>query len=174
MFEENEGLLGAWAVLFLRAVVQDPAGCETLLAHFTERSLSPSGITNPSAPGISNFSRLTPTAHTLACLRFTARVTANGARLTTGSGGLSGGLTPGRAGFAPAGRQTKFHGGIASLHSSSTSLAWSHHNPLVPGSSPGGPIPLKEHDLGASRFFDSRRPAEFQSDGQPAARSGVN
>jgi hypothetical protein len=32
------------------------------------------------------------------------------ARLSTGSGGL----TPGRAGFAPAGRQTKFHGVIAS------------------------------------------------------------
>ncbi len=88
---------------------KDPAGCETLLAHFTERSPSPSGITNPSAPGISNVSRLIPTAHTLAYLRFAGRVTATVARLATGSGGL----TLGRAGFAPAGRQTKFHGGIA-------------------------------------------------------------
>jgi len=130
--EENEGLPGAWAVLFLRAVVQDPAGCESLLAHLTERSPSPSGITTPSAPGISCVSRLIPTAHTLAYLRFTARVTTNGARLTTGSGGL----TLGRAGFAPAGRQTKFHGGIASSLSSSTSLAWSHRNQQVGGSSP--------------------------------------
>jgi len=52
----------------------------------------------------------TPTAHTLACLRFAGRVTATSARLATGSGGL----TPGRTGFAPAGRQTKFHGVIAS------------------------------------------------------------
>jgi hypothetical protein len=50
------------------------------------------------------------TAHTLACLRFADLVTENVARLTTGSGGL----TPGRARFAPAGRQTKFHEVIAS------------------------------------------------------------
>ena len=49
-------------------------------------------------------------AHTLACLRFADPVTETVARLTTGSGGL----TPGRAGFAPAGRQTKFHEVIAS------------------------------------------------------------
>ncbi len=51
-----------------------------------------------------------PTAHTLARLRFADLVTETVARLTTGSGGL----TPGRAGFAPAGRRTKFHGVIAS------------------------------------------------------------
>ena len=51
-----------------------------------------------------------PTAHTFACLRFADRVTETVARLTTGSGGL----TPGRARFAPAGRQTKFHEVIAS------------------------------------------------------------
>jgi hypothetical protein len=44
------------------------------------------------------------------CLRFARPVAGTGARLTTGSGGL----TPGRAGFAPAGRQTKFHEVIAS------------------------------------------------------------
>jgi hypothetical protein len=48
------------------------------------------------------------TAHMLACLRFAGLVTETVARLTTGSGGL----TPGRAGSAPAGRQTKFHGVI--------------------------------------------------------------
>ena len=50
-----------------------------------------------------------PTARTLADLRFADLVTETVARLTTGSGGL----TPGRAGFTPAGRQTKFHGVIA-------------------------------------------------------------
>ena len=50
------------------------------------------------------------TARTLAYLRFADAVTDTVARLTTGAGGL----TPRRTGFAPAGRQTKFHGLIAS------------------------------------------------------------
>ena len=45
-----------------------------------------------------------PTAHALVCLRFAGRVAAPVARLATGSGGL----TPGQAGFAPAGRRTRF------------------------------------------------------------------
>jgi len=45
----------------------------------------------------------------LVYLRFADLVTETVAKLTTGSGGL----TPGRAGFAPAGQQTKFHGVIA-------------------------------------------------------------
>ncbi|MFB3112561.1 MAG: hypothetical protein ACE10G_11055, partial [Gemmatimonadales bacterium] len=45
----------------------------------------------------------------LACLRFAGCVTETVARLATGSGGL----TLDRAGFAPAGRQTKFQGDIA-------------------------------------------------------------
>ncbi len=48
-----------------------------------------------------NFRGRNPTAHTLACLRFADLVAETVARLTTGSGGL----TPGRAGSAPAGRQ---------------------------------------------------------------------
>jgi hypothetical protein len=50
-----------------------------------------------------------PTARTLAYLRFASLVTEAVARLATGSGGL----TPRRAGFAPAGQKTKFHGVIA-------------------------------------------------------------
>jgi hypothetical protein len=50
-----------------------------------------------------------PTAHSLACLRIADPVTETVARLATGSGGL----TPGRAGFAPAGRRIKFHEVIA-------------------------------------------------------------
>jgi len=56
------------------------------------------------------FEAACPTAHTLARLRFAGAVTATVARLATGLGGL----TPGRAGFAPAGRQTEFHRVIAS------------------------------------------------------------
>jgi len=112
----SEGLPGSWVVLFVRAVVEHPAGYDpslplplfeeihgkAVVAFRRNRTL---GIRN----GIA-FEAANPTAHTLACLRFAGRVTGTGARLTTGSGGL----TPGRAGFAPAGRQTKFHGVIAS------------------------------------------------------------
>jgi hypothetical protein len=49
-------------------------------------------------------------AHTFAYLRIADPISGVGARLATGSGGL----TLGRAGFAPAGRQTKFHDVIAS------------------------------------------------------------
>jgi hypothetical protein len=49
-------------------------------------------------------------AHTCACRRIAEAISGTGARLATGSGGL----TLGRAGFAPAGRQTKFHEGIFS------------------------------------------------------------
>jgi hypothetical protein len=51
-----------------------------------------------------------PLAYTFACLRFAGLISGTVARLATGSGGL----TLGRAGFAPAGRRTKFHEGIAS------------------------------------------------------------
>ena len=53
------------------------------------------------------------TAHTLARLRFAGLVAKTGARLTTGSGGL----TPGRAGIAPAGRPIE--------------LSWSHRIPPI-------------------------------------------
>src|SRR5262249_10272658 len=49
-------------------------------------------------------------ARTFACLRIAEAIAGPVARLTTGSGGL----TLSRAGFAPAGRQTKFHEGIVS------------------------------------------------------------
>ncbi len=63
-----------------------------------------------------------PTAHALACLRFADLVTEIVARLTTGSGGL----TPGRAGFAPAGRQIEISRRHHILLSQATSRAWSH------------------------------------------------
>jgi catechol 2,3-dioxygenase-like lactoylglutathione lyase family enzyme len=52
-------------------------------------------------------------AHTLAYLRIAGPVPETGARLATGAGGL----TLRRAGFAPAGRHTKFHEGIMSSNS---------------------------------------------------------
>ena len=106
----GEGLPGYWAVLFVRAVVEHPAGYDPLLAHCTERPLLPSGNSAPSASGKTiGFGAACPTAHTLACLRIAGPVAETVARLATGSGGL----TLGRAGFAPAGRRTKFHEVIA-------------------------------------------------------------
>jgi hypothetical protein len=49
-------------------------------------------------------------ARTFACLRIADSIAEAVARLAPGSGGL----TLGRTGFAPAGRQTKFHAGIGS------------------------------------------------------------
>jgi hypothetical protein len=118
----NEGLPGFWAVLFVRAVVEDPAGCSSLLARSSERLPSPSGNPTPWAPGMTiAFVAAWPTAHTLAHLRIAAPVTGNAARLATGLGGL----TPDRAGFAPAGRQTRFHDFIASSILPDQP-AWSH------------------------------------------------
>jgi hypothetical protein len=105
----NEGLPGFWAVLFVRAAVEDPAGCDPLLAHDAEaaeafRRSNTLGTRN----GIA-FVAAWPAAHTLVYLRIAAPVTGHAARLTTGLGGL----TPDRAGFAPAGRRTGFHEVIA-------------------------------------------------------------
>ena len=55
---------------------------------------------NARHPEWDSFRGHVPTAHTLAYLRFAGIVTDTVARLATGSGGL----TPGRAGFAPAGQ----------------------------------------------------------------------
>ena len=69
-----------------------------------------------------------PTARTFACPRIANPVSGIGARLATGSGGL----TLSRAGFAPAGRCTKFHGGIASSNSLRPALPGRTENPIPP------------------------------------------
>ena len=103
------GLPGYWAVLFVRAVVQHPAGCDLSLPlllfekiygeiTLAFRKFRPLGIRNEYS-----FRGHLPTAHTLACLRFADLVTGTVARLATGSGGL----TPRRAGFAPAGQKNE-------------------------------------------------------------------
>ena len=68
------------------------------------------GKQDPRHPGRHRFRGRIPLAHMLACLRIACRVSTTGARLATGSGGL----TLGRAGFAPTGRHTKFPEGMAS------------------------------------------------------------
>src|SRR5215831_10163013 len=79
--------------------------------HICKGVLLPSGKTGPSASGKTiGFGAACPMAHMFARLRIADPISGIVARLTTGSGGL----TLGRAGFAPAGRQTKFHEGIAS------------------------------------------------------------
>ena len=111
----GEGLPGAWAVLFIRAMVEHPAGYVPLLAHLTERSLEPSGHAAPWASGkMRGVGAAWPMAHTCACLRFAGPIAETVARLAPGLGGL----TLSRTGFAPAGRRTKCHEGIAT----STSL----------------------------------------------------
>jgi hypothetical protein len=107
----GEGLPGYGAILFVRAMVEHPAGYGPLLAHNTEKPLLPSGKSGPWASGkVIGFGAACPMAHTFACLRIAEAISDAGARLATGSGGL----TLGRAGFAPTGRHTKFHEGIAS------------------------------------------------------------
>ena len=117
----TEGLPGCWAVLFQRAVVVDPVGCASLLAHHAETAVA---FRLHEALGTQHeryFGAAMPTAHSLACLRIGDRVAARAARLAPGVGGL----TLHRTGFAPVGRQTKFRES-PHHHSPSTSLAWSH------------------------------------------------
>ena len=126
----GEGLPGYWTVLFIRAMVEHPAGYAPLLAHFAQRTLLPSSNSAPWASGKSiGFGAACSMAHTFACLRIAEAISGTGARLATGSGGL----TLGRAGFAPAGRQTKFHEGIFS------SFPFDQHFPI--GQAPGGDHP---------------------------------
>jgi hypothetical protein len=110
----GEGLPGYGAVLFVRAMVEHPAGYVPLLAHFAQRALLPSSHSAPWASGkVRGFGAACPMAHTFACLRIAEAISDAVARRATGSGGL----TLGRAGFAPAGRHTKFHGVITASNS---------------------------------------------------------
>jgi len=107
----GEGLPGYGAILFGRAMDEHPAGYGPLLAHHTEKPWLPSGTSGPWASGkVRGFGAACPMARTFACLRIAEAIAGPSARLATGSGGL----TLSRAGFAPAGRQTPFHGGIVS------------------------------------------------------------
>ena len=110
----GEGLPGSWTVLFVRAMVAHPAGYVPRLAHLTERPLEPSSNSAPWASGkVRGFGAACPMARTFACLRIAEAISGTVARLATGPGGL----TLSRTGFAPAGRRTKFHEGIATSNS---------------------------------------------------------
>ena len=118
---------GAWAVLFQRAVGSDPAGCASRLAHRVETAIA---FRLHNALGTQNeryFVAVTPTAHSLACLRIGVFVTADAARLATGVGGSP---FTGRVSHPLDGKQsfmTSPH-----RHSPLTSLAWSHHATTPP------------------------------------------
>jgi len=74
------------------------------LAHLTVMTLLPSEHLVPWAPGKYQFRGRSPAAHTLVDLRIATTVTRNGARPYFRPAGLS----SGRVGFTPTGRQTEF------------------------------------------------------------------
>ena len=97
---KGEGLPGYEAILFVRAMVEHPAGYGPLLAPLTQRAIIAFDVFQHSRhPERNRFRGRSPTARTFACLRIADGISATVARLATGSGGL----TLGRAGFAPAG-----------------------------------------------------------------------
>src|SRR5215510_4546698 len=92
----GEGLPGYGAVLFVRAMVEHPAGYGPLLAHNTEKPLLPSGKSGPWASGkVIGFGAAWPTRSPAYASPRPLLTPAQG--LATGSGGL----TLGRAGFVP-------------------------------------------------------------------------
>ena len=118
----NEGIPGAWAILFVRAVLNDPAGCVPPLAHLAVRSLLPSGDLIPWAPGNIFLSWLHGPRPTR------SRAYASPSPLPSPA---QGSLPAGRAHPSPGGFRTrwmtnKVSWGHRILHSPLTSLAWSH------------------------------------------------
>ena len=83
----------------MRAVVFDPAGCNRPSPALGAVTVVFRRIKTLDTRKVTNFVAAQPTAHSLAYLRIAESVTVSGARLATGPGGL----TLGRAGFAPAG-----------------------------------------------------------------------
>jgi len=88
-----------------------PRRVRALLAHGGESAVAFRQSNALGTRNVIGFVAAWPTAHALACLRINAPVAGIAARLATGPGGL----TPDRAGFAPAGQQTGFHEVSASL-----------------------------------------------------------
>lgn len=105
----NKGLPGSWAVLFVRAVVEDPAESDIPSPRDGDADIAFGQSNALGTRKHKYFGAAWPTAHTFACLRIAGGVATPVARLATDPGGL----TPDRAGFAPAGRLTKFHEVIA-------------------------------------------------------------
>ena len=143
----KKGLPGAWAVLFQRAVGSDPAGCASRLAHRVETAIA---FRLHNALGTQNeryFVAVTPTAHSLACLRIGVFVTADAARLATGVGGSP---FTGRVSHPLDGEQsfmTSPH-----RHSPLTSLAWSHRAPTPRSHQANTPV-IPQCLLGDDKWF---------------------
>jgi hypothetical protein len=137
----GEGLPGCGDVLCVRAMVEHPAGYGPRLAHNTEKPWLPSGTSGPWASGkVRGCGAACPMAHTFACLRITEAMSDASARLATGSGGL----TLGRAGFAPTGRHPTCHESLASS---------SPHGPALPGRTAFAP-----HERVPHRFSRGHEP----------------
>ena len=83
----NEGIPGAWAILFMRAVVQDPAGCNRPSHALGAVTVVFRCGNTLDTREFASFVAAPPTAHTLACLRIAESVTVPGARLATGPAG---------------------------------------------------------------------------------------
>ena len=101
----KKGLPGAWAVLFQRAVGSDPAGCASRRAHRVETA---SAFRLHNALGTQNralFRGCKPYGP-LACVPTHRRLRYRGRRKARYRCGW---VTLHRTGFAPVGRQTKFH-----------------------------------------------------------------
>jgi hypothetical protein len=81
------GLPGAWTVLFLRAVVSRPAGCNPPALLLRRAAMAFEQRNALSTQNGIVFVAAFPTARTLARLRIAGRVTATVARLATGLGG---------------------------------------------------------------------------------------
>ena len=102
--KEKRGYPSAWAILFVRAVVFDPAGCNRPSPALGAVTVVFRRIKTLDTRKVTNFVAAQPTAHSLAYLRIADRALPAiryrlRRRLATGPGGL----TLGRAGFAPAG-----------------------------------------------------------------------
>jgi len=121
----GEGLPGYGTVLFVRAMVEHPAGDTSLLAQKIRMQgvLWPSGKKqDPRPPGKTiGFGAACPMA--TRSHAYASPTTFLGSRKACYR--LTAGSPLGRAGFAPAGRYTKFHEVISHLHSPSTGIAWS-------------------------------------------------
>ena len=135
----DKGLPGAWAILFVRAVLFDPAGCDAPLAPLTVRSPSPSGPPRPSAPGMHSISGLS-------CPRPTrSRAYASPKPLPSPA---QGSLPAGRAHPWPGGFRTRWMTNKVSWchrirQSSSTSLAWSHRRRESTRAEAAGELPYR-------------------------------
>ena len=83
----DKGIPGAWAILFVRAVVDDPAGCDHPSPALGAVAVAFRLFNTLGTRNADSFRGYLPTAHTLTYLRFAESVTVSGARLATDRAG---------------------------------------------------------------------------------------